>query len=289
MDIERAPRRGIAWVAAGLLIGALTIDGWSALPLAASGLGAVLVAHPVPLRRLLRRLGPFAVFAALALVFGMFRLGGPADGAQGGDAVLVLGPLYVGRAALHRASLAACRLLYVGVWASWLGLAVGTARLLGALHHAGRWIERLGIDVTAVLLALGVAIRFLPLVQHEARLRQRAWEARGATLLARGVVGRMRYAALLSVPLMAASLRRAEALAEAIEARLGGEAAPRWGSHSKARAAGTDLPRSLGVPGQEKDMAGRGQSAGLADAAWTWLAITAAWLPVAAKIWKWVA
>ena len=49
------------------------------------------------------------------------------------------------------------------------------------------------------------------------------WQARGAGLAAHGPGRRIRYATALTVPLMAAALRLgAEALAEAIEVRLGG-------------------------------------------------------------------
>jgi len=258
-------RSGAGWAGAGLLASAVVVDGWTTMALSAWCFGAVLLVYPVPLVPLGRRTAPFAFFALLALVFGAIG---------GGETLVAWGPLHVGKESLARASLAACRLLLAGASAAWLGLALGTSRLLRALQRAGRFTKRLGVDLTVVLLALGVAIRFLPLLQEEARLRRSAWEARGAGLLARGVCGRARSAGYLTVPLLAAALRRAEALAEAIEARLGGEALSQWASMSSVGA--------VGAPGNGP------RRGGLVETVRPWAGGIAGWLPVAVRIWQWV-
>ncbi|HLS91583.1 MAG TPA: energy-coupling factor transporter transmembrane component T [Limnochordia bacterium] len=213
MSRSARPRSGISWVIAGMVASIIAIEGWPDVGIV--GLAFVLItlwAYPVRLLALLKRMLPFAVFAMITFTFG--ALGGVPRGPS-----VALEPM--SQAALSRAGLAATRLLLVGVAASWVGLYMGAGNMMAFLARLGRRIKRIGLDVTPLLLSLGIAMRFLPLMQEEARRLHLAWQARGAGLMARGIAGRVRYVAALAVPLLAAALRRAEALAEAMEVRLG--------------------------------------------------------------------
>lgn len=178
----------------------------------------------------LRRLRPFALFAALAIAFGGLGPGEPA---------LRLGPVAWSIQAAAGAALAAARLMGLGAVAVWVNLAVGSGRLTAHLLSAARRLKRrFGIDLEPLFAGIAVALSFLPLLQKEASRLRLAWEARGAGLLGRGPAGRGAYAAGIAVPLMAAALRRAEQLAEAIETRGGTAGIP----------AGYALPRVEGRP-----------------------------------------
>lgn len=258
------PRGGdaaIGWTIAGMAATIALMEGWGDVAVAIIAyLVIVLWARPVRLRALLLRLVPFVVFAGMALAFGVLGIDRGAIATGDGRLQALSGP-----------ALAGVRLLLVGVAASWLGLYVGAARMLAFLASLGRATRRLGVDLTVPLLAMGVAIRFLPLLQEEARRLQAAWQARGAGLPARGIAGRIRYGAAVAVPLMAAALRRAEALAEAIEVRLGG---------TSFREAELWQASSAGVTGRAQVQ--RGSALRIVAG------VAAAWCVVALRVWRWV-
>lgn len=208
------PCAALPWVIVGMAASILSIEGWIEAGVVATAFVLItLWAYPVRPQALLKRIVPFAFFAMITLLFGSLGQGLPRPAGDWDPASAT---------ALNRAALAAARLVFLGILASWAGLYVGTGSMMAHLARLGRKIKRIGIDPTPLLLALGIAVRFLPLVQEEARRLHLAWQARGAGLMARRLVGRIRYAAALTVPLLAAALRRAEALAEAVDVRLGG-------------------------------------------------------------------
>ena len=78
-------------------------------------------------------------------------------------------------------------MILIGVASGWLGLYVGTTRMISLLAGLGKVGRRFGHrSLYQAILAMGVAIRFLPLVEEEARRLQMAWEARGAGLARAG-------------------------------------------------------------------------------------------------------
>mgnify|MGYP001363492203 CR=1 FL=1 len=242
----------IALVALGAACFAAAIR--TAAGAACFGLSVVLLMGVYRLRaaEVLRRLLPFALFAALAVIFGGLGRGEPA---------LRLGPIVWSFEAAAGAAVGAARLVGLGAVAVWINLAVGSGRLTAHLLSAARRLKRrTGIDLEALFAGAAIALSFLPLLQREAGRLRLAWEARGAGLLGRGPVGRGMYAAGIAVPLMAAALRRAEQLADAIETRGTGAGV----------LAGFSLPAS-----QEPEGA-----AGLRPA----LAVAAVWLPLIACV-----
>lgn len=273
MKVKARSTGTIGWTLAGMVGSIFALENWGdAVAAVVCFMLVALWARPVRPRALFARLIPFFVFAVITYVFGamgaeekemvqtaldghgMGRSGQSATGAWAGQSV---------------AALAAVRLLLLGVTASWMGLYVGAARMIAFLASVGRAVRRIGVDLTVPLVAMGVAIRFLPLLQEEARRLQTAWQARGAGLSAQGLIGRVRYGTAIAVPLMAAALRRAEALAEAIDVRLAGApftSAELWyvspwrsGGHDEK---GSSLRAGIGV--------------------------AAAWCVVVMRVWRWV-
>lgn len=85
--------------------------------------------------------------------------------------------------------------------------------MVEAIEAVLRPLGRVGVDPVKVGLALSLAIRLIPLIADEARLVRDAQRARG---LDRNVVA-------LAVPLVVRALTMADDLAEAIDARSGGD------------------------------------------------------------------
>lgn len=253
-------------IVVGLVAGAATASRWVDALFGVFGSALLLIMAPVSPRVLAFRMRPFAYFAVVTLLLG---------GLGPGRTLVAVGPFHWGAESVEAAGIATVRLLLLGIIFSWMSLRVGVARIVAALWHAGRRMKRHGLNLDSLLLAFAVAVRFLPLLQDEAARLKMAWEARGGNLAAQGIVGRVKSAAGLLVPLFAAALRRAEDFANAVEIRTRGgglESAP-------ARVATEDAEG--GTSWEERRLIPEGR----------WRAPTcvlAAWSGVIAKVWHWL-
>jgi energy-coupling factor transport system permease protein len=93
--------------------------------------------------------------------------------------------------------------------------------VMRALEYLVSPLDRLGLPAHELAMAGGIAMRFVPTMALELERLQKAQLARGGDLGGRrgGLVQRARATLPLLVPLFVLALRRAERLAEAMEAR----------------------------------------------------------------------
>ena len=96
------------------------------------------------------------------------------------------------------------------------------AELTPALAKLARPLRWLRLPVDEVVVAISLSVRCLPLLVEEFRVLQAARRMREPDL-PQGLAGRIRYAHDVLVTALASSLRRAKEMADAIEARGGGE------------------------------------------------------------------
>ena len=108
--------------------------------------------------------------------------------------------------------LIALRYLLVVLLAAWVAGCTRVSDSIAALEWGLRPLGYLGIDPGKLALALSLTIRFLPLLADEARAIHEAQAARG----------RDRNWLALAVPLLVRALVLADAITDAIEARIGG-------------------------------------------------------------------
>lgn len=154
-----------------------------------------------------RQLRPLAIF--LVLVFALQAALTP------GKVIAYFGPLTITQEGLNLGLLALARIFFLVLAAALLtattdplGLADGLERLLAP----GR---NLGLPAQELALMLTLALRFVPTLLAEAERIMRAQMARGATFRGFQVKNLMP----LIIPLFVSAFRRAEGLAEAMEAR----------------------------------------------------------------------
>lgn len=108
--------------------------------------------------------------------------------------------------------LIALRYLLVVLLAAWVAGCTRVSDSIAALEWALAPLGRCGLDPGKLALALSLTIRFLPLLADEARAIHDAQAARG----------RERHWLALAVPLLVRALVLADAITDAIEARIGG-------------------------------------------------------------------
>ncbi len=149
---------------------------------------------------------------SLLLGLGMFWTGVLFYAGPGSDAATILpGPLHITEAGLVYGLTMLSRVLAIFAASSLFVLTTNPVDFVIALIHQGRLPVRVGYAVFA-------AYRFLPLVQEELANIRAAHQVRGGAA-GHGPVARARQLFAYAIPLLAISVRRAERVALAMDAR----------------------------------------------------------------------
>jgi len=137
-----------------------------------------------------------------------------------------------------------------GAYVTWqfAGLVIGAAiltmttlptDLVSGIERLLRPLSRVGIPSQEIAVMTAMAFRFMPMLLEEYERLRAAQMARGADFSTGGVALRVRAVRLITVPLLLSAFRRADELAQAMEAR-GYRRGPRTTLH-ELRMTGTDL------------------------------------------------
>ncbi len=208
----------------GLLVGVVsftaTFSGNALLLLLTTGL---LTVGRIPIGYALRGLRPFVPWIAVFALFQLlFTSGGGFAGGTDCRPVVQWAVIAVTTCSVRLVVISTLRFLVLFLLVSLLTftttiteLSHGTERLLSPL-------ARLGVPAHELALVLTIALRFVPTLAQEAERLVKAQVSRGADFGSTGrwrFVRRTRQMLPLLVPLFMSSLRRAENLALAMEAR----------------------------------------------------------------------
>ncbi len=239
------PRAKLAVCALGM--GAAFVPG-SALGAAAAWplLLAGLAGSRVPAGLFFRGFRPFSwIFLFTVLLHALTTPGRALVGVPGtGWQVTVEGLSGGGAVALQLATA-------VG-YSSLLTLTTSPSELVWALERLGWPLSRLGVPVGDFCVSAFLALRFFPILRQEAERLGLALRARGLDPSAGGPVRRARALVPLVVPLFRQVLRRAEAVALAMEVR----GYPSDGRGTSWKASGFGVKESLALIFSSLTMAG---------------------------------
>ncbi len=204
-------------VAGALLLGAITaIPHFAGLGLLLLVILLALVVARVPLGYALKGLLPplpFIVILALLQIF---------FGPQEDDVLLIAWRfVHISWADLRLGAMLISRFATLILALSLFSFCVSTRELVSGLDALLRPLTALGLPTHDVVLMVQVTLRFLPLLAREAERIAKSQASRGAEWGTGrgGLFKRTRQALPLLVPLFLTSLRRAENLALAMEAR----------------------------------------------------------------------
>lgn len=114
--------------------------------------------------------------------------------------------------------LTAARLLLLVTAAAWISLTTTPTELVRGLRHVLEPMRRVRLPIDALTMAVWIALRFLPVLEEEAFRIRRAQTAR-AIDCDRSLLGMGRRLTSLVVPLLAAVLRRADTMTDALVVR----------------------------------------------------------------------
>ena len=177
------------------------------LVLRASGIGGKAVAHA---------LKPVALLFAFIVCANLVSCDGSAD-------VAIAGGVGISTVGAARAATAVARIIMLVC----LALSVATSTTPTKLAHACTSLMRplghIGVPIEDVRLVLSMALRFIPVVSEEAGRIRLAQRARGVNFDEGSVLRRVRAWAAVLTPLVVGLFRRADRVAESMDARCYGQ------------------------------------------------------------------
>lgn len=181
------------------------VDTWVGMAGAAALLFAVLAASQLPIGRVLGIAVPVYVLAAFTVAANALTY--------------VNGGFSFTEAGLVRGCFFAARILLL-VWASLIVcFSTTSTQLSDALIWALQPLRRLHVPVDDIAMVFSIALRFIPVTAEEyLRIRDAQW-SRCAPLDEGPLIARVRAQSAILVPLLVGLFRRADVLAQAMDAR----------------------------------------------------------------------
>lgn len=166
----------------------------------------------VPARRLGRSIRAFLVLFAVTGLLNVLVI-------RTGTTLLAWGPLVVTDEGLRTAVLYSCRFALVIVIGALVLLTTTPTRITDAVGSLLSPWKRLGIHTDALALVLSLALRFLPTLGEETRSIIDAQSARGGDVGSGSPGRRIRALVAITIPVFAGTLRHADNLSLALDAR----------------------------------------------------------------------
>jgi energy-coupling factor transport system permease protein len=122
------------------------------------------------------------------------------------------------------------RLLLLVTFASLLTLSTKPIQLTDGLERLFSPLQRIGIPAHEIAIMMSIALRFIPTILEEFDRIMLAQRARGANFSKGNIFHRVKQLVPLLVPLFVGSFRRAEELAQAMDAKCyrGGQGRSHW-------------------------------------------------------------
>jgi len=171
----------------------------------------------LPVRFVIRGIRPLVIIILLTLALQLFM--------TPGEVIISLGPLDITREGLTRGAMIGARLILLIMGTSVLTLTTSPIELTDGIEKLLGPGKRVGVPAHELAMMMTIALRFIPTLLQEADRIMKAQMARGADFESGHLVQRARNLVPLLVPLFISAFRRADDLAEAMEARCyrGGE------------------------------------------------------------------
>lgn len=136
-----------------------------------------------------------------------------------GEVMFGFGPVAATYQGLQGGVLMSVRLLLVVWLTSLLALTTSPARLTDGIEYLLSPLQKIKVPAHELALMMTIALRFIPTLINEADKVMKAQMARGASFDARNPLKRAKSYIPLLIPLFVGSIRRADELAIAMEAR----------------------------------------------------------------------
>lgn len=190
---------------------------WGLIPVAAMLVAFVALSN-VPVRVVMKACKPLWFFVVLTAVVNIFLV-------QKGEVAFHFLGFSITDQALEQSVYMAFRIFALMMAGVMFSLCTSPISITDGAERVLAPLQRFGVPVHEVAMMYTIAIRFMPTLFDEVQHIMTAQASRGANFDEGRLIDRVRYFVPILVPLFASSLRHAEELANAMEARCytGGE------------------------------------------------------------------
>lgn len=212
---------------------AVFMSGWWGLAVAALPVGAGIVLARLTPSLLWQQVRPLRLIVLITILFQVLL--------TPGEAIFGVGPVHItAQGLLAGLDLLAKIILIVSAGIT-LTATTSILSLTEGLEALLKPLGRLGLPVHEIVLAITIAIRFVPVILDEARSIMSAQISRGAGFYGPGPARRAAAVVSLLVPLLVGAFRRSDELATAMEARCYRGGAGRTPMHDLTFSAGDGI------------------------------------------------
>jgi len=194
-----------------LLMAAVMAGGWAGMAIGGLIISAGVIAARLPLGVLWRQVRLLGLIMLASVLFQILF--------TPGDIVFGAGPVKVTVQGLESGITLLIKILLIVLAGIILTSTTTTLRLASGIELLLKPLGRLGIPVHEIVMAMSIAIRFIPVITEEAQDIINAQVSRGVAFYGPGLGKRARAVVSLLVPLLTGVLRRSDDLATAMEAR----------------------------------------------------------------------
>lgn len=148
-----------------------------------------------------------------------------------GTSILRIGPINITDEGIRRGVFLFWRLMLAVVASSLLTFVTTPEKLADGLAKAMHPLAKLGVPVSDIAMIVTISLRFIPVLNEESGRIRKAQVARGTDFSEGNLIERARKLASIFVPLFVSSIKRAEDLAQAMDARCYGYPTERTSLH----------------------------------------------------------
>ncbi|MDQ0209298.1 energy-coupling factor transporter transmembrane component T family protein [Alkalicoccobacillus murimartini] len=166
----------------------------------------------IPVHYYVKSMKPVLILITFFFLFHLFFT-------RDGTELYSIGPVAVYSGGVAKGSFVALRILTLLMFASFLTLTTKVVDLTDGLERLLSPLQRVKVPVHEMVLMMSIALRYIPILMQETEKLSRAQAARGADLTTGPVLSRIKALYPLLLPLIVQSFKRAETMAQAMEAR----------------------------------------------------------------------
>ncbi|TAK31044.1 MAG: energy-coupling factor transporter transmembrane protein EcfT [Chloroflexota bacterium] len=165
----------------------------------------------LPLKSIVQSLRPIMMVVAATSL--LHLIGSPEP------SLVEFGPVKLSQSGLEEAGMVSLRLASILVTAALISWTTAPMAMADGLERMLSPLCRVGIPVREIAVMVGIALRFVPTLVSELQRLMKAQAARGVDISGGSPLRRARDLALLVIPLIVATMERADELSVAMESR----------------------------------------------------------------------
>lgn len=173
---------------------------------------ALVIISRIPVRYFIKSLKPVMWILVIMAVINLFT-------GKGETLISLPFSLTITKEGVFTAAAVSARLILLVIAASLLTLTTPPLMLTDAIESLLKPLEKIRVPARDIAMMMSVAIRFIPVFSEEADRIKKAQTSRGADFESGNIIKRAKAMLPVFIPLFVSAIRRADMLAEAMDAR----------------------------------------------------------------------